>query len=117
MTLPDPTENRMGGFRQGSETSQQAAVDNFPRSGSQRFRVLMAIAASSKGATYAELAVLTGLGGGASGSAGKRVSELRRDGWVKSSGETRDTPLGSPSQVMIMTKAGRQELIRLGHLD
>lgn len=110
--LKDPACNAVGGSRRdGPDTSRRAALDNYPQSGSQRWKVLMALVESEdQGATYAELAEMTGLGGGASGSAGKRVSELRRDGWIEPTGRTRLTPLGSESQVMVVTDAGLREL-------
>lgn len=74
-----PDENAPGGSRPSDpDTSRRAAWVHYPKSGSQRHRALLAIArAGAKGATASEVGGTTGIPG-----VWKRVSELKRGGWV-----------------------------------
>lgn len=107
---PDPGANRVGASHSGDpDTSRQAARANAPRSGSQRRRVLDAVAAAgARGVTAEEVAAATGMRSGASGnSAAKRLSELKADGWVAAvPGLHRRTAQGSKAQVYRTTIDG-----------
>jgi hypothetical protein len=89
-------------------TSQQAAKLNFPRSGNQRRRVLEALVArGSRGATFEELVVDTGIE-----SAAKRLTELVQGGWVFQTEATRPTHTGSPATVHLVSEKALHELER-----
>jgi len=99
-------DDQLGGVHRNDPlTSKAAALANFPRSGSQRRRVLRVIyAAGAAGLTAEEAADRTGMPSAASGnSAAKRMSELKQGGWIESSGRTRRTRMGEQAQVMIVS--------------
>ena len=98
VALPDPGENRIGKFNNPATsgapvTQRKAAILLYPKSGTQRLRVLDAIAgAGERGATDAENeVVLHGLHQGVSA----RRKELLDDGWIEDSGRERKTPSGA----------------------
>jgi hypothetical protein len=91
---------RLGPFVKGSETSRQAAIDNYPRSNTQRRRVLDAIvAAGEDGHTRDELSITLRL---PINSVLPRVVELKRDGFVVESSKTRTTSTGSRATVLVV---------------
>jgi hypothetical protein len=98
--------------RDDPSTSRDAARANFPRSGSQRHRVLQAVAdAGQRGLTAEEAAHATGMRSGVSGnSAAKRLSELKQAGYVESVGLTRKTANGCEAQVFAATAKALREL-------
>lgn len=98
--LDDPFQNQLGPYGD-STTSQQAALSNFPRSGSQRHRVLWAyIRAGSKGCTRDELSASLHL---PDSSIDPRVWELKNSGWIKPNGKQRITRAQSQAEVLILT--------------
>lgn len=104
--LDAPDENALGGFTSDSETSRKAALDNYPRSGSQRYRCLVAIAKSGiAGRTFDELRQELDLY-----SADRRLSELKDGGWIESNGQERKTQHGSDAVVYILTGKGQREV-------
>lgn len=104
--IPEITANRLGGFRSTDpSTSRKAALDNYPRSGTQRARCFAAIlTAGDRGATCAEVMDATDL---AHQSASTRLSELKRGGWVVASGE-RTGELGAKQEVLVATRKARE---------
>ncbi len=105
-SLTDPGVNMPGASpRSGRpyDTDRVAALEVMPRTGTQRRRVLAAIADSPGGLTDHELAEKTGL---YLYSAAPRRTELLRGGWVRDSGARRTTPLGSEAVVWTLTDAG-----------
>lgn len=105
---PTPSANQLGGFPAGSETARKAAIDNYPRSGNQRHRVLMAIAgAGERGRTREELAADLRL---PDNSVRPRVRELIEGGWVRATERTRPTGTGSQSEVLALSEKGRAEV-------
>jgi hypothetical protein len=111
-----PFENRLGpSHHNAPETSGQAAVANYPRSGTQRAKVLVAIAFCSVldenlrargfrfGATDDEIANAVGLVGN---SVRPRRIELVRDGLVEDSGKRRSSNMGHPAVVWTLTEEG-----------
>lgn len=99
---------QLGGFTGSSETSRRAALDNYPRAGSQRWRVLRLLRdAGGHGATAAELPMH---------SADRRLSELKAGGWVEQARyendalRTRKTPRGSRAAVYVLTDRARRAL-------
>lgn len=81
-------------------TSRGAALDNYPRSGTQKRRVLDELyRRGSRGATYPELQQALGIG-----SAQQRLSDLKKDGWVEPNGLERRTPRGSMADVYVVTQ-------------
>jgi hypothetical protein len=101
----DPSANGMGPFASGSETSRAAAISNYPRSGSQRHRVLLTIARGQHGATADEIAEEMGVG---LNSVRPRIVELREGGWIKDTRMTRKTPTGADATVMVLTTKGQR---------
>ena len=105
---PDPgrvDDNHLGGF--GDGVSRQAALDNYPRSGSQRRQVLLEVAAAGgDGATSDEIAATTGM---RLYSVKPRLTELRDGGWIAENG-TRPSPAGSATTVFVLTEKGRAQV-------
>lgn len=99
----DPTVNAPGAFRRTDpSTSKRAAGEQFPRSGSQRYRVLMAIInAGWQGATATQIEEKTGI---PFRSLTPRIGELKRGGWVKAAGFTRTGSMGAQQEAVIVTQ-------------
>lgn len=98
--LPDYEQNRLGGFTADSETSRQAALDNYPRSGRQRHEILMAVFRSgAHGMTFDEVREQNGIY-----SADRRMSELVDGGWLDRTERTRKTTHGSDANVMVCSQ-------------
>lgn len=102
--VSDPTAKAMLKFAKDSTTSRAAALEVYPRAGSQRMRVLNALLAQPQ--TREGLEKATGLG---PNSVRPRVKELIDGGWVRvavdSGGNvlTRKTAAGNKSEVLEVT--------------
>lgn len=106
-TLADGVDqDRLGPFSRDSETSRQAALDNYPRSTSQRWRVLIGIFRVPR--TRDQLARDLNLG---DSSVDARVWELLRGDFVFDSDERRRTSTGSEATVLKVTAKGREAVI------
>jgi hypothetical protein len=93
------TRPRVGPFQRHSATSRAAALANYPRSGSQRHRILEFLEAQGDhGATRQELAQILGL---SDDSVRPRVVELVEGGWVRGTDRTRPTPMGEQAEVLV----------------
>jgi DNA-binding MarR family transcriptional regulator len=95
----------LGPFSRRSETSRQAALDNYPRAKTQRWRVLLAIFHRPR--TRDALAQTLNLG---DSSVDARVWELLRGGFVLESDERCRTRAGSEAAVLMVTSKGREEV-------
>ena len=95
-----------------SSTSVEGAKDVTIRAGSQRTKLLETYASCVYSITDEVAGVLSGL---AERKAGywKRCSELRRAGYIESTGEMRESSTGSMQQCCRITDAGRQALASL----
>lgn len=105
--MPDPRENRLGKFHSpdhdAPETQREAAVAVFPRSGTQRWRVLQALAqAGSFGATDEEISEKLGMG---LNTVRPRRLELHEMGYVIDSGRRRPTALNHLAAVWLITES------------
>lgn len=98
-------ETTLGPFSRDSETSRQAALDNYPRAKTQRWRVLLAITAKPR--TRDELARDLHLG---DSSVDARVWELLQGSFVYESEERHRTRAGSAAAVLKVTDKGREEV-------
>lgn len=101
-----PDKNKLGGFRKSDpSTSRKAAMQHYPRSGSQRHKALIYIAAMSvngrQGATYEDVQNATGING-----VWKRLSELSEAGWIEIKGERMIEDTGSMGGVYFVTEKG-----------
>ena len=96
-------KNKLGGFK--SETGRQAALDNYPRSGSQRWQVLQAVAGRGP-ITSVEIAREEGMH---LPSVKPRLTELRQGGFVEKRG-TKPGPKGSKVDAYVLTPRGRDEI-------
>jgi B-block binding subunit of TFIIIC len=98
----DPTRNAIGGFRRGDPTtSRLAALQAFPRTGNQRHKALLAIAAAgTRGATAYELEQATGIN---YRSLTPRIGELKAGGWVAAKG-ARLGNMGAQQEVLVATQ-------------
>ena len=107
--LSDPDAATPGqAHARARDTERAAALAVTPRTGTQRRRVLEAIAAAgADGLTDHELADTTGL---YLYSAAPRRTELLRGGWVRDSGRRRATPLGGEAAVWTLTEEGAARL-------
>lgn len=79
-----PDANSIGGFRSSDpDTSRKGAIDAYPLSGSQKWKILVAIYKSGpQGLTYEEVEQKTGIK-----NAHKRISDLKNGNWVYDEGE------------------------------
>ena len=103
--LPSLTRPAAKLRRDAAPTSQEAAAFVLPRSGTQRWRVLMALAAAP--ATDEELVERLGIG---ANSERPRRLELVEQGWVENSGQVRETCSGCDSIVWAVTARAVREL-------
>jgi hypothetical protein len=93
--------------RDGPDTSKRAALEVAPRTGTQRRRVLDAIAsASSGGLTDEQLQTRLGMSGD---SERPRRVELVEGGWIKDSGLRRPSGSGQDSIVWELARAVPKE--------
>lgn len=104
-------ENRVGPSVPGSRTSRDAALQNAPRSGTQRAEILRHVVdhtsrtgAFSIGVTRDALVELTGF---RYSSVGPRVLELIRGGFIEETDRTRKTVSGNDAVVLVATEKGR----------
>lgn len=106
--LSSHDEDAQGGTRNTDpETSRKAALQNMPRSGSQRHRALVAIvAAGSHGLTGHEVSEATGI---EYRSVTPRLRELKDGDWIVDADFTRATNLNAQAQVLLATEKGRRE--------
>jgi DNA-binding MarR family transcriptional regulator len=100
---------RLGPFAHESKTSRDAALDAYPRQDSQRWRILMAVAAKLDGGGYTreELERITNLSGN---TIRPRVQELIQGGFIEETDRTRPTRNGSEATVVNLTTKGRDEI-------
>lgn len=96
----------LGPFTADSETSRQAALNNYPRSGTQRWKVLTTIVASG-GKTRDQLAEDLHL---PDSSVDARVWELKQGGFVEESSRRARTRAAAEAAVLVATKKGREEV-------
>jgi hypothetical protein len=97
--LPEPDQNAMPGFR-GQDTSRHAAQDVFPRTGTQRATILLAVFRKGQfGMTFDEVRAEEGIY-----SADRRMSELADNGWLERTERERRTRHGSMATVMVTTQ-------------
>ena len=87
-------------------TSHQAAKLPFKRE-SQRHRLLAEYGRRALGLTDEEAAELAGI---TRGCPWKRCSELREQGYIEATGDTRDSSMGAVQQVCRITFSGRRML-------
>lgn len=104
--LADPTED---GVILGSKAaSRAAALLAFPRSGTQRYRVLNVIAGVGEhGVTDERIQRLLGM---SPNTQRPRRLELVKGGWIKDSGKVRKTVSGAYATVWVATERGKAEL-------
>lgn len=111
-------QSQLGPFVRDSETSRQAAIDNYPRKGGQRHTILTVFAAQIPmgnpepdgslvylGYTRDELERITSLSGNA---VRPRVKELLDGGYLEETEDTRPTRTGSEATVLQITSDGRR---------
>lgn len=106
--LFDLDASALGPFARDSAASRQAALDNYPRAGTQRHMIVAALRnAEESGHTREELSGETEI---VLQAVCARVSELVERGWVQESGASRATRQKSPAGVLVLTDAARLEL-------
>lgn len=103
--LSDPDELELGPFARESEASRKAALEAYPKQGTQRWRILMVLTAG--GQTRDELANALGL---SPNTIRPRVRELIEGGWVEESERTRPSSAGQPAAVLELTQAARDRI-------
>lgn len=113
--LADPDERQLGPFTRDSETSRKAALANYPRQGSQRWRILTKLHTNERitppgrprGLTREQLADQLALSGD---TIRPRVVELIAGGWVEESeGFTRKTRAGNDAALVMLTEKALRE--------
>lgn len=98
----DPSVPAEGPSPRGKATSKRAALDNWPRSGSQRARILaMLLAVPSFGMTREEIVEGSGMSGD---TVRPRVLELIAGGWLIETEHTRPTRKGNDSVVLLASQ-------------
>ena len=106
--IQPPNKNQTGKHhKKPKPTERAAALAVQPRSGTQRMKVLRAIANSPDGLTDPEVSDKTGI---YLYSAAPRRCELVEGGWVMDSGITRATEHGKEATVWIVTAKARAAL-------
>src|SRR5215471_1700642 len=86
-------------------TSRSAAIDNYPRLGTQRWKCLELIAdAGAAGANFNELQRIGG------DSMRQRCTDLKQGGFIECDGQRRTTERHSEAQVYRLTPKGRDAL-------
>lgn len=105
--LPDPKQNTVGrAHAAAGDVERRNAQIAAPRTGSIRFKALLAIhEADPGGLTNFEVATLIGA---PLYSCAPRVTELAHGGWVRDSGDRRATPLNGEAIVWRITEIGRR---------
>jgi len=111
--LPDPDRDELGGFHGpdagAPETERLGAIDVYPRSGTQRRRVLEAIAdAGEAGRTDDELMLELEIC-----RAAARRNELLNLGWLEDSGRRRRTSVNGTAAAWRLSGRGRAQIGRL----
>lgn len=121
-TLSDPDERQLGPFVRDSDTSRRAALEAYPRQGTQRWKILDALWLRYRngrhGATRDELASELRMSPNA---VRPRVVELGRGGWIGGAGETdsadalhadetRLTASRRDAEVLVLTTAGIERM-------
>lgn len=117
--LLSSSATKLGPFRRESEESRRAAIQNYPRSGTQREMVLRRIARRGlQGATRDELCQWMGV---EVSTINPRVRELIDGGWIQvklaedgAKAATRKTRSGNAAAILVLTDRGRAELRRRG---
>ena len=98
-------QHEMGGFARDSETSRQAALDNYFRKPTQQWEVLLMIAEAGQRGMIREEIVEAGHLGTQSVTA--RCAWLKNDaGWIEEDGRKRQTTRGSNAAVLTVTPEG-----------
>lgn len=111
-SLPDPGADRVGQFSDpdvsgAPETQRQAAILSYYKTGSDRLRVLDAIArARDDGLTDFEIEQAFEM---KHQTASARRNDLRKDGWIIDSGKRRQTDTGREAAVWVLSDQGRIE--------
>lgn len=104
---PAVEENAVGPHVAGSTTSRKAAVANYPRSGTQRWRVLGFILRSGDtGITRDQIEAQMQTSGN---TVRPRVAELIEGGWAEATDRTRPTRGGQQAEVLIATEKARKQ--------
>lgn len=102
----------LGHFARESETSRQAAIAAYPRTGKGRWRIMTHIARHGDyGRTRDELAADLRM---SPNTIRPRVKELLEGGWLEVTADTRLTPSGQRAEVLAATNAAREEMRRRG---
>lgn len=104
--LSDLYAKQLGPFVAKSETSRKASLDAYPRQGSQRRRLITALAYHGA-STREELAGHTSL---SENSVRPRVRELIDGGWIEETDHTRMTTRGSDAALLDLTFKAREQL-------
>lgn len=95
--LTEHDENSLGPIG-ATATSRKAALQNYPKSGSQRHRILESLMVSPK--TREEIANFLHI---PDNSVRPRVKELMEGGWVTATDEVRRTATGADAEVLTVT--------------
>lgn len=107
LTLADAVQaNTLGGFHDGG-VSRAAALDNFPRTGAAKVRLLLAYLAHET-LTDDEVAQRYPATFSMHTTAGNRRMDLMRLGLVEKAGERRPTRRGSLAEAYRLTAEGRE---------
>lgn len=117
--LSDPKANELTKVRaDGPDTSNNAKLDAYPRSGTRKWRALRAFYRQAQppyvhrriGLTDYELSEVLSI---LRGSASKVRGHLAEGGWVNDSGHRRNTDTGSPAIVWVLTAEGLKYMAHL----
>lgn len=102
--VESPDASALGPFRSdASEESRKAAVLNYPRSGTQRNRILHHLYDHRSGRTRSELIRELGI---SQSSCHPRVLELIEGEWAAETDEVRPTETGADAKVIAITDKG-----------
>lgn len=115
----DPAPAKLGPFARRSSTSRAAALENYPRAGTQRERILNEVHRCEhdrpfRGATRDELAVSLEL---PLATVCPRVWELIKGGWLRETDMHRETREGQAAVVLVETGKVPLALAAMRELD
>jgi hypothetical protein len=101
--VPSSSANAVGPVG-AADTSRKAALHNYPRSGTQRHRILCrVVAAGARGMTRDEITNVLGM---SQSSTHPRVLELIEGEWLKETDDVRLTQTGAEAHVLVATLKG-----------
>jgi hypothetical protein len=116
----DPGADQLGRFARRSAESRKAALANFPRSGTQRYAILVMVTRRGGAGLTRDEVVALNTKGWPPNVVTPRIKELVEGGWLETKRDgggnvvTRDTRAGQEAAVLVATARARTDLRNRG---